>query len=68
MGTVLSGILGFLASLPELVKLARELFETLRGFISSIEKKQAAKELTEALKTARETKDTSALEKFFNPS
>lgn len=68
MGSALSAILGFFASLPELVKLVSEVIKTLQDFLSSQQKKAAAKELAEALKAARETKDTTALEKFFNRS
>lgn len=64
----LSTILSFLRAMPTLISLLKEVWGSLKDFYEAYNRRKQAERLRDALKTARETKDTKAIEDFFNPS
>ena len=61
-------ILSFLRALPEIIRLIREVWGSASESYAVYNRKVQIKRVNDAIQKARETKDTSALEKFFNPN
>ena len=61
----ITGLFVLLRSVPDFLKLAREIFSILHGVIDYFERRQKLQQLKDGLKDARETGDTSKLESLF---
>jgi len=62
-----STILSFLRAVPTLVSLLKQVWGSLADFYNAYNRRKQAERLRDALKVARETKNTAAIEQFFNP-
>jgi len=66
MGTF-STILSFLRAVPTLISLVKEVWSSLAEFYDAYNRRKQAEKVRDALKEARATKNTKAIEEFFNP-
>lgn len=67
MLSALGTILALLKALPQGIALVTKLVEIVQGWIDAYNLAQAKKAFEEAVKKAKETKDTSDLENRFGP-
>lgn len=65
--SIISAIVTFIRFIPELIKIWKEVTILLRDIGDAKDAKDKAKEITQAIKKAQETKDTSDLEQVFGP-
>lgn len=65
---ILSAIVTFIRFIPDLIKIWREFSALIQSVSDKVEQKEKAKQVAEAIKKARETKDTGDLEKMFGKS
>lgn len=63
----LKGFWELVKALPTLISIAKQIFAFLHEVQDYVDRRKKAGELDAALKKARETKDTSDVEKIFNP-
>jgi hypothetical protein len=66
MGWV-SGLFALLKAIPDFLRLGKEIMTFLHSISDYWERKNKLGELKDAVKEAREKKDTSKLEAIFNP-
>lgn len=65
--SIISAIVTFVRYIPELIKIWKEISALLGDIQDKKEAKDKAQEIADAIRTAKETKDTSGLEDLFGP-
>lgn len=65
--SIISAIVTFIRYVPELIKIWKEVSGLLQDITDKVAAKKKAEEVAQAIKKARETKDTSDLEDMFGP-
>lgn len=65
--SIITAIITFVRYIPELIKIWKEISALLGEIQDKKEAKDKAKEIADAIRTAKETKDTSSLEDLFGP-
>ena len=63
---MIQGLWAFLKALPALIGILKEIFKFLHETIDYFDRLKKAKDLEQAVKEARETKDTTKLENMFS--
>jgi len=66
--SIISAIVTFIRFIPDLIKIWKEVQALLEGYQDKKEAQDKAKEIADAVKKARESKDTGALEDIFAPN
>lgn len=67
MWSLLKAIPGFIGAISQIVGIAWQVFQLLREWYDREQRSKVAKEVKEALKEVRATKDNSRLNDIFNP-